>query len=169
MAEIAANSPVSQPMSRAAYLQYMVKASNGQVSTAAAEEHLQASERDQVLFAGLQEAISSGRLAASVPDSSQIAEKIRAGRADAFAAHPGPVNIQAMNVDSLVSAQHKLTGNDLKNMSLYLDHLKSGIEIAKNVKGEEGVVFSGSWADKNTNSIDEYASWVGQAMRQNYI
>lgn len=164
MVGIAANSPASQPMSRAAYLQYMVNASNGKVSTAEAEVQLQASERDQALFAELQEAITSGRLASSVPDTDQIAAKINAGRANAFASQPGPIQIQPMDVESLVSAQHKLTGGDLKNLSLYLNHIKSGLEIAMKVKGDKEVSFTGSWGAKITSNFDEYTSWVSQAM-----
>lgn len=147
---------------RAALIQRMVANSSGKLSAEEASTQVAQSERDQLLFIGLQEALSSGRL--KIPDGAAIAERLQSSRLDAFSSHPGPITISAMNVDSAIGAQSTLTGGDLKNLSLYMDHLRSGVNLASQVKSE--VTFFGAWgADKMTNNVEEYIGWLQSAMQ----
>lgn len=74
----------------------------------------------------------------------------------------GPVSINAMNVDSAVKAQSTLTGGDLKDLSIYADYLRGEVDAASKVRSD--VTFTGSWgANRTTNDVNEYISWLYQA------
>lgn len=80
----------------------------------------------------------------------------------------GPVTIEAIDVDSVVTAQGKLTGGDLKNLATYADyadHLRNEVAAATQVKSE--VTFTGAWgSDRVTNDVNEYIGWLMEAAQQ---
>lgn len=91
-------------------------------------------------------------------------EAARDARYEHYMNMKGPVTIEALNVDSAVSAQGQLTGGDLKNLSTYADYLRNEVAAASQVKSE--VSFTGAWGKNVTKDVNEYIGWLMQAAQQ---
>lgn len=91
-------------------------------------------------------------------------ELARQARSKSYAQMSGPVTINALDVDSAVTAQGKLTGGDLKTLSSYADYLRNELAAAKQVKSD--VTFIGGWGKNVTTDVNEYISWLFQAAQQ---
>lgn len=94
----------------------------------------------------------------------QISEA-RASRYEYYANMSGPVNIEAIDVDSAVTAQGNLTGGDLKNLSTYADYLRNEVAAATQVK-PDATTFTGAWGKNVTHDVNEYVGWLMQAVQQ---
>ncbi len=96
----------------------------------------------------------------------QQREQARAARFEHYANMPGPISIEALNVDSAVTAQGTLTGGDLKNLSTYADYLRNEVAAASQVK-PDATNFTGAWGkDRVTHDVNEYIGWLMQAAQQ---
>ena len=92
-------------------------------------------------------------------------EQVRAERSRPYSQMSGPINIEALNVNSAIAVEGKLTANDLKNISYYSDYMRNEVAAAKSVNSN--VTFTGSWGkNRVTHDLNEYIGWLMQAAKE---
>ena len=167
--------PSLRHLDRAAYVVLIADSSRGAltVQQVAAEEEesdqrqLTAAQNYESFLAGGGTYLGSVRGTQQVWDPASrdcVVEQARAARVDHYRFASGPVQIEALNIDSAVQGQTRLTGSDLKGLAAYAEYLKNEVAAATKARGE--VSFVGAWgSNRMTNDVHEYATWLMQAAR----
>lgn len=151
---------------RAAWAQRIADTSNGKMTVEEVTAEFKGFDQRRLEHAQTIENVYAGR---GTPVNGTTADQLAKGMAEARASRgerykyvSGPVQIEAMNVNSAVKAQSALTGGDLKDLSLYADYLRDEVTSANKVRSD--VTFTGTWGtDRVTNDVNEYISWLYQA------
>lgn len=94
----------------------------------------------------------------------QIAQA-RTARIEHYANIEGPVQIRALDVESVVIAGQSRTGGDLRDIAGYAEHIRS--ELTAATKTRPDATFLGGWGkDKVTTDVNEYIGWLTEALQQ---
>lgn len=161
---------------RAAQIERHVKAYGGKITVEEAAAHFEESDLNKLKAAQGTERFlrgegtylgswQNGKVIWDYEGYARNIELARQARSKSYAHMSGPVTINALDVDSAVTAQGKLTGGDLKNLSVYADYLRNELAAAQSVKSD--VTFVGGWGkDRVTTDVNEYISWLFEAAQQ---
>jgi len=170
-----ATTPSFRYTDRAAWAQGVADKSKGRLSadeilkeaTEADARKLKSAQGKKAFLAGKATYLGSSRSNKNFWDpagNQKAIEAARGARYEHYINVKGPATIKAIDVDSAVTAQGKLTGGDLKNLAIYADHLRNEVAAATQVKSE--VSFTGAWgSDRVTNDVNEYIGWLMEAVQ----